>query len=138
MEIILGDVKKVQKPAEYYILRESPLGGGLISQGDANLWRAHRKIITPTFHFNVLKTYIPVFYDEACILLKKIEDQFGKCGSKEIFVPNLHTLITLSAFDMILRNAFGVRIHAQENENHSFVNAMVEATQVIHGTIWDI
>lgn len=130
LETLLGDVKKVQKAKEYrQVLGSSPLGGGLISQMDDNIWRIHRKIITPTFHFNVLKTYIPVFHEESLILLNKVEKKFTQDDGK-VVVPNVNPLITLGAFNMILRNAFGVNIHAQKNEGHSFVSAMYEATEV--------
>ncbi|KAI5736985.1 hypothetical protein M8J76_009087 [Diaphorina citri] len=144
LETLLGDVKKVQKAKEYrQVLGSSPLGGGLISQMDDNIWRIHRKIITPTFHFNVLKTYIPVFHEESLILLNKMEKEFTQDDGK-VVVPNVNPLITLSTFNMILRNAFGVNIHAQKNEGHSFVSAMYEATEIIQTRLsypwllWDL
>ena len=35
-------------------------GDGLFTSSGAK-WRRHRKMLTPTFHFDILKQYIPVY-----------------------------------------------------------------------------
>lgn len=41
-------------------------------------WRAHRKLIAPTFHLNVLKSFIELFNDNSRLVCKKMLDLKGK------------------------------------------------------------
>jgi len=53
------------------------LGDGLlISTGQK--WRAHRKLIAPTFHLNVLKSFIDLFNKNSIETVNKMEKELGK------------------------------------------------------------
>ncbi len=41
-------------------------------------WRAHRKLIAPTFHLNVLKSFIELFNDNSRLVCKKMRALNGK------------------------------------------------------------
>ena len=44
------------------------LGDGLISSSGMK-WKSHRKILTPAFHFDILKQYVPVYNEVSHRLL---------------------------------------------------------------------
>lgn len=41
-------------------------------------WRSHRKLIAPTFHLNVLKSFIDLFNENSRQVVKKLEMEIGK------------------------------------------------------------
>ena len=76
------------------------LGDGLlISQGKK--WERNRRLLTPAFHFDILKPYMQVYNDVAKILLKKFEIASTKEESFEIYDP-----VGLDSFDTMLRCVF--------------------------------
>eukprot|EP00058_Branchiostoma_floridae_P016608 XP_002602096.1 hypothetical protein BRAFLDRAFT_61250 [Branchiostoma floridae] len=76
------------------------LGDGLILSKGAQ-WSRDRRLLTPAFHFEVLKPYVAVYNEGADILLKKL-DTCSKSGeSFETF-----SALSLCTLDIILRCAF--------------------------------
>lgn len=59
VEIILSSHVHIDKASEYRFFKPWLGDGLLISTGQK--WRAHRKLIAPTFHLNVLKSFIDLF-----------------------------------------------------------------------------
>jgi cytochrome P450 family 4 len=59
VEIILSSHVYLDKSTEYRFFKPWLGNGLLISTGQK--WRAHRKLIAPTFHLNVLKSFIDLF-----------------------------------------------------------------------------
>ncbi|GBP96009.1 Cytochrome P450 4g15 [Eumeta japonica] len=73
VEVILSSQIHIDKSAEYQFF-EPWLGEGLlISSGEK--WRSHRKMIAPTFHINILKSFVGVFN-------KTAEKSWTKCAAK--------------------------------------------------------
>jgi cytochrome P450 family 4 len=58
-------------------------------------WHAHRKLITPTFHFQILDIFVEVFVEKSSILMKKL---LSKAGGKGF---DIYPFITRCALDII-------------------------------------
>ena len=58
-------------------------------------WRTRRKLLTPTFHFNILNDFIAVFNEKSQILLRRLAD---KADGKPF---NICQHITLCALDIV-------------------------------------
>lgn len=43
-----------------------------------DVWRRHRKIITPAFHFNILEKFVPIFNKNAQVFVDKMMTLLGK------------------------------------------------------------
>lgn len=41
-------------------------------------WRSHRKLIAPTFHLNVLKSFIDLFNENSLQVVQKLGNEVGK------------------------------------------------------------
>lgn len=63
-------------------------------------WRAHRKLIAPTFHLNVLKSFINIFNKNS----RSIVDKMRKLGSKEF---DIHEYMGEATVEILL----GMRTH---------------------------
>ncbi|XP_053692240.1 uncharacterized protein LOC128740702 [Sabethes cyaneus] len=115
--------KSIRKSFAYDFL-EPWLGTGLlISTGEK--WFQRRKIITPTFHFKMLESFLEVFNTEADILVTKLENQAGK----DEF--DIYDYITLYALDSICATSMGVQIHAQENPHNEYAIAVKQMSTFI-------
>ncbi|CAH1800682.1 unnamed protein product [Owenia fusiformis] len=94
------------------------LGDGLlISKGKK--WLRNRKLLTPAFHFDILKPYMKVNNEAADILLNKLDGYSKKSETFEVF--NAISSITL---DIILRCAFSFESNCQLQKSHPYVTAV--------------
>ncbi|CAK1581343.1 unnamed protein product [Parnassius mnemosyne] len=76
IEIVLSHSKNITKTMPYSFL-EPWLGTGLlISTGSK--WHQRRKIITPTFHFNILKNFSKVFEKKSRDLVHRLKKMSGE------------------------------------------------------------
>ncbi|KAJ9577096.1 hypothetical protein L9F63_006333, partial [Diploptera punctata] len=75
VEVVLRDTKHIDKSLVYSFIRPW-LGEGLLT-GTGARWHAHRKMITPTFHFKILDIFVDVFVEKSEILVKKLQSKVG-------------------------------------------------------------
>lgn len=76
IELILSSHVHIDKSTEYRFFQPWLGNGLLISTGPK--WRAHRKLIAPTFHLNVLKSFIDLFNANSRHVVKKLAKENGK------------------------------------------------------------
>uniref|UniRef100_A0A2C9JRX5 Cytochrome P450 n=1 Tax=Biomphalaria glabrata TaxID=6526 RepID=A0A2C9JRX5_BIOGL len=105
VEKILSSSKHIDKASEYNVLVPWLGTGLLISTGEK--WRHRRKMLTPTFHFNILHDFVYVFNQQTRVLLDKLKVK-AKTGPFNMFQD-----ITLCALDIIAETAMGKTIDAQ-------------------------
>ncbi|KAK3587339.1 hypothetical protein CHS0354_011320, partial [Potamilus streckersoni] len=97
------------------------LGRGLLI-ADGTRWARSRRLLTPAFHFDVLKPYIDVYNNASDLLLENLEKyaRTGKCF--ETF-----QLISLCTLDIILRCAFTYHTDCQKGkDSHPYIRAVNE------------
>lgn len=75
-EIILNSHVHIDKSPEYRFFKPWLGNGLLISTGEK--WRAHRKLIAPTFHLNVLKSFVDLFNANSRETVEKLKKEIGK------------------------------------------------------------
>ncbi|KAF4527239.1 hypothetical protein B566_EDAN016112 [Ephemera danica] len=75
VQTILSRNKHAEKGFIYKGLR-ALLGEGLITSKGAR-WHAHRKLITPTFHFHVLESFLEVFVERSKELMERLKEREG-------------------------------------------------------------
>ncbi|KAI7815710.1 cytochrome p450 [Rhyzopertha dominica] len=80
-------------------------------------WKKHRRMITPTFHFNILEDFIPVFNSCGNKLVSKLKAEVGKDSF------DLYSYIPSCTLDIICETAMGVFVNAQDNPNSDYVKA---------------
>lgn len=106
------------------------LGSGLLTATTlGGLWKRKRKMITPAFHFNILKRYVPVFGEHAQLLVDKWVEYAKNKDS-----INIVNDITTSALDIIGQCAFGYDFKALEQgkDQHPYVKAIYSCTDRVY------
>ncbi|XP_067928899.1 cytochrome P450 4V2-like isoform X3 [Watersipora subatra] len=124
VEKLLSSNKHIEKSWEYYPLYPW-LGRGLLtSSGDA--WRARRHMLTPSFHFSILKDFSGSINDHAGFLVDKLRREHCDTGEQfDIFSP-----ITLSTLDIICSTAMGVDIGALDRGDSEYIKALFVIKEV--------
>jgi cytochrome P450 len=89
----------------------------LTSGGDK--WTKRRKLLTPSFHFDILKSYLLTINEEADIFVQKISQQNLK---KKI---ELLPFITRFTLDTICSTAMGENVNAQCNEESEYLKSVL-------------
>ncbi|KAI6212872.1 Cytochrome P450 4V2 [Aphelenchoides besseyi] len=122
-EAILGGQKTLTKMFHYNFL--SPwIGDGLLISKPKK-WRPRRKLLTPTFHYDILKDFVQVYNRHAKTLLGKFDKLVGQ-GYNDIF-----HMITLCTLDVICESALGYNIDAQ-NKQTDYLESVFRMKYIIH------
>ncbi|XP_065892053.1 cytochrome P450 4F6-like isoform X2 [Dysidea avara] len=96
VKTILQQPGESPKPFTYEFFQRWAGQGLGISSGER--WKRHRKMLTPAFHFDILKQYIPV-YNEVSHKLVEIWSGLADSGESVEITEYLHSY----AFDVLLR-----------------------------------
>ncbi|KAJ3656430.1 hypothetical protein Zmor_015510 [Zophobas morio] len=116
IQFILNSRKLIKKSENYIFLKKWLGNGLLISDGD--YWKRHRKILTPAFHFEILKNFVEVFEAAGDVLMEKLQKY------DEVATVDLDILITLYTLDVICETAMGTKINAQSGQNIAYVESV--------------
>ncbi|KAI5751017.1 hypothetical protein M8J77_003427 [Diaphorina citri] len=113
-------LNKILRKAEMYRIVSNLFRDGVLGLSSVEKWRIDRKMIAPSFHYSVVKTYICIFFEETNILVDKFRPLMEK---GESFYPG--TMLNLATFDMVIRSTLGENPEAQEFNDHPVVKAMM-------------
>ncbi|XP_011501315.1 PREDICTED: cytochrome P450 4c3 [Ceratosolen solmsi marchali] len=123
VEPIIASSRHVDKSYDYQFLQPW-LGTGLLTSSGAK-WRSRRKILTPTFHFNILEGFVQVFGEQTEVLVRKMGAELGKPSF------NVFPYVTLCTLDIICETAMGQRISAQSHSDSDYVRAVYDIGSII-------
>ncbi|XP_033731538.1 cytochrome P450 4F4-like, partial [Pecten maximus] len=105
----------------YYPLMDW-LGDGLLIS-DGKKWERNRRLLTPAFHFDVLKPYVGIYNKVFEIFLDKLENATSGGKSVEIYEPvGLDTMLRCSV-------SYDGRVQEQ-GSNHHYVDAVRRLTHI--------
>uniref|UniRef100_A0A8C6UIE5 Cytochrome P450 family 4 subfamily F member 8 n=1 Tax=Neogobius melanostomus TaxID=47308 RepID=A0A8C6UIE5_9GOBI len=96
----------------------------LISNGDE--WSRKRRLLTPAFHFDILKTYIVTFNASTNTMHEKWQHMILN-GTNNFEMFNVVSLMTL---DSLLKCAFSCNSNCQESTSE-YVSAIVELSDLL-------
>jgi len=101
------------------------LGTGLlIARGDK--WRTRRRLITPSFHYNILQDFLVVMNEQATVLVNTLKSKNVGEGSFDICPYISHCTL-----DIICLTAMGKHVNAQGDGESEYVKAVQKATELI-------
>ena len=107
------------------------IGDGLLVSGGKK-WARNRRLLTPGFHFDVLKPYVEIYNECVAVMMDKFQRESCKTGrSVDICKP-----VGLCALDIILRCAFSFKQNVQSDHDNAYVKAVgVLSTQAVRRTL---
>lgn len=75
-------------------------------------WQTRRKILTPTFHFNILKQFVDILIEESDCMIKTLKDVKGTVVKDLVPFMSEHTLNAICGkfFDAYRNNVYNYPI----------------------------
>ncbi|CAO2604666.1 Cytochrome P450 4F4 [Lemmus lemmus] len=98
--------------------------GLLVSAGDK--WSRHRCMLTPTFHFNILKPYVKIFSDSTNIMHAKWQP-LASGGSARL---DMFENISLMTLDSLQKCVFSFDSNCQEKSSE-YISAILELSALV-------
>lgn len=93
-EIILNAPSCINKGDSYKYIQEF-VGIGLVTaKGD--IWRRHRKLLNPSFSYNIVNKFVPIFNKHIRVLLQRLEE-FSQLGN----AFDIHAVMKNCSMDLI-------------------------------------
>lgn len=123
VELILSSHVHIDKASEYKFFKPWLGDGLLISTGQK--WRAHRKLIAPTFHLNVLKSFIDLFNANSRDVVEKLKKEIGK-------EFDCHDYMSEATVEILLETAMGVSKKTQDQSGYDYAMAVMKMCDILH------
>jgi len=124
LEKILGNKNFVRRTGLVTKVGKPFFRNGLL-MSDGDTWRIHRKIISSTFHNNVLDQFVENFSKNSSILVDQLS---SKCDGKAF---DVYPLISLCTLDVICETAMGTTVNAQLVDDGEYVRNVLRSLQLL-------
>ncbi|XP_026727615.1 cytochrome P450 4C1-like [Trichoplusia ni] len=108
IEVVLSHTKNIKKSIVYRFLKDW-LGDGLLLSTGAH-WHARRKILTPTFHFNILKSF-------SIIMEEKVQDMVEMLKTKNGEALDVMPMVSDFTLFTICETAMGTKLDSDKTSN---------------------
>lgn len=125
VELLLSNNHNIDKSFGYFFIQPW-LGTGLLT-AKGQKWSSHRKMFTPTFHFDILENYVDIFVQKSDIL----EEKLTKLSQEHPEGFDIFPFIAKCALDIICKTAMGTEVHAQDSVDSEYVRAVYEISSLI-------
>ncbi|NXB66002.1 CP4B1 protein, partial [Struthidea cinerea] len=103
------------------------IGKGLLIL-EGSKWFQHRKMLTPAFHYDVLKSYVTLISDSVKVMLDKWDKSIMERKSVELFQD-----VSLMTLDSIMKCAFSFNSNCQTQSNsHYYIRAVYDLSYLLN------
>ncbi|XP_069360280.1 cytochrome P450 4C1-like [Maniola hyperantus] len=110
IEIVLSHSRNITKSKPYRFMAPWLGSGLLISTG--NKWHRRRKILTPTFHFDILKSFLKVFEEQS----RSMVEELSKLTKEGKDVVDVIPFISDYMLYTICETAMGIKLDSDTSE----------------------
>ncbi|XP_071560726.1 uncharacterized protein [Temnothorax nylanderi] len=123
LETILSSTKHIDKSRIYYMLLPW-FGTGLLTSGGSK-WHMRRKILTPTFHFNILQQFVEILIEEGEYMARSLKNTEGTVVKDLVPFVSEHTL------NAICETAMGTSLHGFGTFQLEYRNAVHQMGELL-------
>uniref|UniRef100_A0A8C3FSB3 Cytochrome P450 n=1 Tax=Chrysemys picta bellii TaxID=8478 RepID=A0A8C3FSB3_CHRPI len=104
----------------------SSIGQGLLILNGPK-WFQHRRLLTPGFHYDILKPYVTVMADSVRVMLDKWEQLITQDNSVELFEH-----VSLMTLDSIMKSAFSYQSNRQTDSDNLYIQMVNDLSLMVH------
>ncbi|NXS08681.1 CP4B1 protein, partial [Neodrepanis coruscans] len=106
------------------------IGKGLLIL-EGTKWFQHRKMLTPAFHYDILKSYVTLMSDAVKVMLDKWDKKSTEMKPVELFQD-----VSLMTLDNIMKCAFSFNSNCQTQSNsHYYIRAVYDLSYLLSNRI---
>ncbi|XP_004699507.1 cytochrome P450 4A6-like [Echinops telfairi] len=128
LKVILG--RSDPKAMGSYRLLSPWIGEGLLLLNGPT-WFQHRRMLTPAFHYDILKPYVQLTADSVQVMLEKWEELVTQDSHVELFEH-----VSLMTLDTIMKCAFSYHGNAQSNRStHPYIQAVGDLSNLFFSRV---
>ncbi|XP_028367307.1 cytochrome P450 4A6 [Phyllostomus discolor] len=128
MKVILG--RSDPKTQDVYRFLAPWIGCGLLLL-NGQTWFQHRRMLTPAFHYDILKPYVTIMVDSVRLMLDKWEELISQDSHLEIFEH-----VSLMTLDTIMKCAFSQQGSIQTDRNsRSYLQAIGDMKNLFYSRV---
>uniref|UniRef100_A0A8C0SRB5 Cytochrome P450 4A38 n=1 Tax=Canis lupus familiaris TaxID=9615 RepID=A0A8C0SRB5_CANLF len=110
-----------------------PLGYGLLLL-HGETWFQHRRMLTPAFHYDILKPYVRLMADSVQVMLDKWEELLTQNSHLEIFEH-----VSLMTLDTIMKCAFSYQGNHQADRNsQAYIQAIRDMNNLVFARVRNV
>uniref|UniRef100_A0A8D0GU15 Cytochrome P450 family 4 subfamily B member 37 n=1 Tax=Sphenodon punctatus TaxID=8508 RepID=A0A8D0GU15_SPHPU len=120
-----GDPKELQT----YEFLVPWIGRGLLILNGPK-WHQHRRLLTPGFHYDILKSYVTLMAESVRVMLDKWEKLIPEKKSVELFEH-----VSLMTLDSIMKCAFSYQSNCQTEKGNSYIQTVLDLSVMLHKRI---
>ncbi|KAJ8670667.1 hypothetical protein QAD02_001926 [Eretmocerus hayati] len=124
IEILLSSTQHIDKSKVYQLLQPW-LGTGLVTS-TGKKWQERRKILTPAFHFNILKEYSDTIAANNEILVESLTSRKG-----DILLKNLQKFISDHTLKIICETAMGTPSNVVKGIQNEYREAIYKMGEIV-------
>lgn len=125
--MLTKEITNTQEPKDelvYRFMRPWIGDGLLVSKGKK--WARNRKLLTPAFHFDILKPYVKIFNESTKTMLSKWREQLKTTDSLDMF-----EVVSLLTLDSLLKCTFGYESNCQiEEKRNPYIKAVYDLSDL--------
>ncbi|KAF7253204.1 Cytochrome P450 4B1 [Varanus komodoensis] len=92
-------------------------------------WQQHRKLLTPGFHYEILKSYVTPIAESVKVMLDNLEKLVQEDSEVSVEMFEHVSLMTL---DIIMKCAFSFQSNCQVNRDSSYVKTISDLTFLVN------
>ncbi|KAM5247991.1 cytochrome P450 4A6-like isoform 2-T2 [Ctenodactylus gundi] len=124
MKVIMG--RSDPKALRTYKFLSPWIGYGLLLL-NGQTWFQHRRMLTPAFHYDILKPYVAIMADSVRVMLDKWEKLISQDSPLEVFQH-----VSLMTLDSIMKCAFSYQGNIQlDRKSYSYVQAIGDLNRLV-------
>ncbi|XP_073831825.1 cytochrome P450 4g1-like [Musca autumnalis] len=123
IEAVLSSSSHLEKPQEYNFFKPWFGDGLLISKG--HHWQHHRRMIAPTFHQSILKSFMPTFVQHSNRVVERMSQEMGK-------EFDVHKYMSQVTVEILLSTVMGVKKLPHPDKCLEYANAVLDMCDIIH------
>ncbi|KAI4477381.1 hypothetical protein M0804_012767 [Polistes exclamans] len=118
IQVLLKSNEHIEKGAFYKYIRPWLSSGLLTSNGEK--WHIRQKLLTPAFHFNILKHYFINLIEESQDLVESLKKE----ADENPIVKDLRTFISKYTLNAICQTALGTQLTGKSEQESKYRNAV--------------
>jgi len=115
-------IREESPKSQFYNVLNDWLGPGLLLSSGAR-WRSRRKLLTPAFHYDILRGFHHIFVEHTLTLCNKWE----KLSDSTLDICPYISALTL---DTVCTTSMGIDIHSQDDSDSPYFKAVHEAAYI--------